>query len=474
MVSARGAKMALLNVPNGKPLQPTKELIINLPREVILEILSHSEILGSGDILNVIRTCKALYSAISTKLLYRHIRFQLPDNEDKASTIRMQKFLKVLRYYPKRATWVHEAEFTFNADTICRSSTALPKLLSKLSSLHTLEIRTHRHRTDSEIQWDRQHRAYRSITEVNKPSSILSCLHTLPLLRSVTFYDPSWAPEQVFQLSSLSPVRQLRVTWGYGEKQPELGFLASEHQGSTQGSSSGVTKLELLTGFLPMGLPVEYVLKKFPALKELSWIMSDPGDMNKLTPTPLPRALEPLKSTLVELQLPCVDMRTVMSRKLLSFADFHVLRTLRIHSNVVLPFFMATPQDKQGEGDQDDFARRFPASLQVLEVLFNYIDWAMQRDGWEKNASSCGWLLSLASHKSIHLQRLTEVTLRLRTQLQTQDLQYARTQDLQYPRTLEMAFRGAGVVLKQRQSGVGDHDGSSYYPLPDASVGKYC
>jgi hypothetical protein len=92
--------------------------------------------------------------------------------------------------------------------------------------------------------------------------------------------------------------------------------------------------------------------------------MCDEGDSNERPKVPVSQSLALLSHLLVELNFPNIDARTVMSQKLLDFSAFSVLRILKIHSNMILPFIQ--PKNEQSTGF--DLAKRLPTSLEVLEV----------------------------------------------------------------------------------------------------------
>jgi len=252
--------MVVTHLRNRNPPNSTRQNLVKLPCDMLYEILGHTEILHNSDLLNFTRTCKALHSTIPTDILYRHIRFRVSGNEEKVTTSRMTKFLRVLRRYPERGSWVREAEFTWTHATISRWSPTLQELLSRLPSLHTLEVRTNRQFTQFEIRQLQDDGTASLMRKARHFASFLRCLSQLATLRNLTIEDPTLTAKQASQFSSLSQVRQLRVSWCYCGNSQELGFLASKHNRKGD-EPSALTKLDLLTALSPVGLPVDYVRK---------------------------------------------------------------------------------------------------------------------------------------------------------------------------------------------------------------------
>lgn len=227
---------------------------VDLPLDVFKEILDHHELLTASDLLNLTRSCKELYSRISTSQLYHHIRFTIPKDSSSGAS-QAQKFISVLDQHPERSSWVHEASFTrvYNYDHSW--GLELQESLLRLpSSLHTLKIRTLCPEPVS--RWG----------SCSCLDTTVSRLTRLTSLKSLVFEDPCLMLRSVAQVSRLENLKHLRVRWAH-EETAEADLLAT---GSNYGPPSTVTTLELLTPLVPQQVSVNYILQFYPSMKKLS------------------------------------------------------------------------------------------------------------------------------------------------------------------------------------------------------------
>lgn len=296
-------------------------------------------------------TCKGLQCAIPTKYLYHRIRLRNPDNYTPNTNNGIRKLRQIFRgVHYKQNSWVRELELTWSLRTTCRWNSTVKELLYvELPKLHTLKISTSRPLACEEVRCINSHSIRRRIIEAIGFITFVRLLESdwdVPELRNLIIDDPSFTAAQTAKLYSLPNVSQLRVSWGNEtnmESTRDSTFLSEELVG-VDTPSSKLTKLELLRSLLPAGLPVTYILKKHPNLKELGWIVRDVGDEVSSTRrqfpwVPLADGLRHLQKILFKLELPSFNTLTlVYSKGSMNFSDFSVLRTLKIHATMILPF----------------------------------------------------------------------------------------------------------------------------------------
>ncbi|KAH6676239.1 hypothetical protein B0J14DRAFT_690437 [Halenospora varia] len=433
--------------------------LLSLSNELISGILSQRTILNYKDVRHIQLTCRRL-SEVALPHLYQSIRF--PCLSDKRSlNLEGKEFLRQfnrhLAAFPNRVSWIHCAVVLWNTlktPQWIQHYIEVCSLLRQLRSLHHLELRC--------IQLSSEHKlaAYNNKERPRSSSSFPSFLKMLPSptsypnLRSVLIDDWKITMKEIAFFLALPSIEDLTLKRFVRQLcENVLWNIHDEYEVYDPVFVSTLTDLMVYTCSLPSGPAVKYMFECVPNLKRLTWEIKHLDDKSNYWKTflPLPaHPLEILQDHLVEMTLSMVESGTIGDVRIdLSF--FSRLKTLRVQG--VLIFASYSPGEQYHS--RQDLVERLPASLQSLEIMFQY--WtAPCNHGWAQAGYAlrldkggnlnwiydCQWLLVFAEKRPFYLPALSDFTVREQCSTRT-----AETYNWNQPEMVKNAFVNTETTL---------------------------
>ncbi|KAE9378256.1 hypothetical protein N431DRAFT_366681, partial [Stipitochalara longipes BDJ] len=371
-----------------------KTFLYNFPDEILLKICFH---LTSDELYQLSLSCQAL-SRIGCEILSRALRLDYAYHDDRKLSQVNEIVNKLKRRSGGFLSDITIAYLTWPVSSqLCRRMHHILSLLPNIKTLHLKE------------QFDSL-RGYFVQTEMleGMDANLFDVLLHSPsasTIRSLTISDTRISSHDILKLFAMKQLEYLSID---GFNYP-MGIEPGEDVPHSQ-----LESLSISTTAKPTGRHIDILLARIPKLKIFSWkfdfssVSTQEQFKQVCSPAAISTALNPLSSTLEELQISMAPTKFRNDGTGLCLSSFNKLRRLEVHEEVFFPSCNELSYLAFCHGLGAQLWDRLPRNLETLEIISDNHKISQTECSATENHTL---ILDLATSKKMHIRSLSHISI---------------------------------------------------------------